>query len=552
MLAVAGGVLGMAGAVAYGWLVLTALGTWWRGAVGTSALHLHVSGTPLAIGLAGGVAMALIVVALTLRSLRHATPRLLLSGSRQRETAPGRPPVGARRIRLAAALLIVAILVVASATAGWLSATIAFFGAGGLLLVAALIAFAASLRGRHGSVIVPTGAWSLARLGFRATTDHPGRAVLSAALIASATFTILAVGAFRRDVANPRDRTSGTGGYTLIAETAVPIVHDPSSAPGREELGLLSADEAWDRVTFARFRLRPGDDASCLNLYRPQHPRIVAPTEAFRAEARFSFGATLAATDEERANPWRLLDRRFPDGAIPAIADATSLTYVFHLAVGDDLVIERPGAPPVTLRMVGALRDSIFQSELLIAERDFVGLFPRLDGYRFLLADTGALDAHAAAAALERAMADYGLDAEATTARLEAFHRVENTYLSTFQALGGLGLVLGTVGVAAVLVRNVLERRRELALLGAIGYRGGHLTAIVMAETALLVVGGVVIGATCALIAVAPAIWSRGSPVPAGLLVGLLAAIACTALLASAAAAVVARRLPMLETLRGE
>ena len=54
--------------------------------------------------------------------------------------------------------------------------------------------------------------------------------------------------------------------------------------------------------------------------------------------------------------------------------------------------------------------------------------------------------------------------------RLAAFHRVENTYLSTFQALGGLGLLLGTVGLSAIMFRNVLERRRELALLRAVGY----------------------------------------------------------------------------------
>jgi ABC-type lipoprotein release transport system permease subunit len=58
-----------------------------------------------------------------------------------------------------------------------------------------------------------------------------------------------------------------------------------------------------------------------------------------------------------------------------------------------------------------------------------------------------------------------------TEERLANFHRVENTYLSTFQMLGGLGLILGTLGMAAVLLRNVLERRRELALLRAVGLR---------------------------------------------------------------------------------
>ena len=73
-----------------------------------------------------------------------------------------------------------------------------------------------------------------------------------------------------------------------------------------------------------------------------------------------------------------------------------------------------------------------------------------------------------------------------TTDRLAEFHRVENTYLSTFQALGGLGLLLGTVGLGAVLLRNALERRRELALLEAVGYRRGHFLLMAVAENTLL------------------------------------------------------------------
>ena len=73
-----------------------------------------------------------------------------------------------------------------------------------------------------------------------------------------------------------------------------------------------------------------------------------------------------------------------------------------------------------------------------------------------------------------------------TADNLAAFHRVENTYLSTFQALGGLGLLLGTLGLGAVLLRNVMERRKELALLRAVGYRPEHLRTMVIAENAFL------------------------------------------------------------------
>ena len=52
-----------------------------------------------------------------------------------------------------------------------------------------------------------------------------------------------------------------------------------------------------------------------------------------------------------------------------------------------------------------------------------------------------------------------------TGARLAAFQEVQNTYLSIFQLLGGLGLLLGTVGLGMVVLRNALERRSELAEL---------------------------------------------------------------------------------------
>ncbi len=114
---------------------------------------------------------------------------------------------------------------------------------------------------------------------------------------------------------------------------------------------------------------------------------------------------------------------------------------------------------------MAALRDSIFQGELLMSEANFKRLFPAIEGYRLMLVEAPLDRTAEVEASVEDALADFGADAVRTAQRLAEFHRVENTYLSTFQTLGGLGLLLGTVGLAAVLLRNVLERRRELALL---------------------------------------------------------------------------------------
>ncbi len=287
-------------------------------------------------------------------------------------------------------------------------------------------------------------------------------------------------------------------------------------------------------------------------MYEPKNPRILAASARFIASGRFAFQSSLASTDAERANPWLILNRGVGDNIVPVIADANSMTYVLHKQLGDDIVIKR-GMSEVRLRLVAALADSIFQSELLMSDANFRKLFPEEEGFRFLLVDAPPERAREVATAIEQGAADLGADAASTTERLAEFHRVENTYLSTFQTLGGLGLLVGTIGLAAVVMRNVLERRRELALLGAVGYRRAHIFAIVLAENALLVGWGLVIGIACALIAIAPAVLERGGRLPTATGGGLLiVAVAAAGLLSSIVATRVALNAPLVGALRAE
>ena len=126
-------------------------------------------------------------------------------------------------------------------------------------------------------------------------------------------------------------------------------------------------------MTVEPFRVRPGDDASCLNLYEPTNPRILGASRRFVDSGRFAFQSSLASTDVERMNPWQLLNREISDGngpIVPVIADANSITYVLHKKVGDDVVLDR-GGHPARLRLVAALEDSIFQSELVMSDANF-------------------------------------------------------------------------------------------------------------------------------------------------------------------------------------
>ena len=118
--------------------------------------------------------------------------------------------------------------------------------------------------------------------------------------------------------------------------------------------------------------------------------------------------------------------------------------------------------------------------------------------------------------------------------------------------LGGLGLVLGTLGLGAILLRNVLERRRELALLRALGYTQSDFLTMVVAENVLLLVGGLIIGTFCALVAIAPMFLDRGGRLPVDTLALLLLGVLGTGLLASLGATAAALRSPLLSALRAE
>jgi putative ABC transport system permease protein len=559
VLATIGGLLGIAGAIAYGQLIVYGLTTWWVGAVGTTALRLHVTGASLAIGAVGGIAVSILCVIVSLRSVGKVAPRTLLTAQSLDVTST----LDARRVRrrrvIAAAFAIVAAALLVWGVTSPAAQAGAFFGAGALLLIATLVSLATWLRAHDARPIAGRGPRAVVRLGFRSAAFRPARSVLSAALIASAAFIIVSVGAFRREGGElTADPKSGTGGFVLFAESELPLLHNPNDPAGREAL-MIQAPEV-SAARFTRFRVRHGEDASCLNLYKPTNPTIIAPEPGFIESNRFAFASTIESSGAERANPWLLLNRQFTDGSVPVIADATSMQYVLHVGVGDTFSIDTGGASPLVLRFVGALSDSVLQGELVISEPQFVRLFPQQQGYRLFLIDAPSrepgrqalADAEALAGSIERELQPFGVDATVTSERLAAFHRVENTYLSTFQALGGLGLLLGTIGLATVMFRNVLERRRELALLRAVGYNARHISTMITAEAAFLVIAGVLGGTLCAAIAVAPAWFGHGGTLPGLGLGGFLAAVIIVGLVSSVVATRAALRGRVLDGLRAD
>ena len=220
--------------------------------------------------------------------------------------------------------------------------------------------------------------------------------------------------------------------------------------------------------------------------------------------------------------------------------------------IGDELTYRDRSGGEIRLRIVGMMTSSILQGNLVISEADMHRYFPEVEGYRAWLIDTPS-DAQAQVAEhLTQRLANAGLSPETAVGRLKTFGQVENTYLSIFLVLGGFGLLLGCAGLGLIVVRNLLERQGELAMLRAVGFSRRALLKMVCWEHVSLLGAGLLAGLICALIAVAPALGVAFGQLPFGLLVILMLMIGASGVLWVVLAAGFALRGTILTPLRNE
>ncbi|MDA1140116.1 MAG: FtsX-like permease family protein [Planctomycetota bacterium] len=561
LLAGIGGCIGLAGAIGYGWLMLEGLRTWWVDAIGTPFLKLHVSPIWLVSGFVGSFLIVLFSIWWTVRRLSKSSSRNLLAGSGGQMEAAGK----GRGVKTGAACIVLAGLLTGAGAGGVLTdavikvggkemslplSALAFFSSGSLLLAGALSLLSTWMRRETAPRPAGRGVAGLVQLGARNGSRSPDRSILTASLVACATFMIVAVAAFRHDPSHVEpDFRSGDGGFALLAESDLPIYQSLDSEGGRSKVGLADAEKILSDISIYPLRHRSGEDASCLNLYKPQKPEILGAIQELIERGGFKFQSTLAYAGE---NPWVLLNEDLEPGVVPVFGDFNTVMWILHLGLGKEMDVRAENGEMVKARIVGMFMESIFQSELVMSESNFLKLFPSEGGYRTFLIETPFARMTEVSNALEGGLADYGFDAVSTGKKLADYLVVQNTYLSTFMTLGGLGLVLGTFGLGTVLLRNVLERKAELAMLRALGFRTGQLAIVVLAENGFLLVVGLLVGTVSALLAVAPHLIGGGSDVPWASLLGMLGLVFITGMLSGTAAVIATIRSPIISSLRGE
>jgi ABC-type antimicrobial peptide transport system permease subunit len=563
MVSLIGGLVGTLIGIGYAWLILTGLTTIWVEAIVTPFLKLKITWLSSLIGLVSGIVICVITILFSvLRTKLHST-RELLNGRLEKSQPPKKGVKSWWRVAAVVACLILAttLSVMAVFLPGGESQAGAFVGSGFMLLTGLLLWLWRSLKAagnhqRHASKL------TMPAVAFRNASRKPGRSTLTIGLVAIATFLIVAISSFHLSPS-----ASGTGGFTWVAQSDRPLSFDLNNS---EQRTLLFGERAaaWKIGESISLRLKPGADASCNNPYQIGQPRILGiPATAAESLGKhnptFAWAGSIAQSEAEKENPWRVLHQTLDDPArIPVVIDKNTAMYSLKLfSVGQDFSLISDDNREIKFRVAGFLANSILQGSLLISEENFERQFPTISGYRYFLirapedlADN-ASSPHAvetAAAEIEKGLSEYGFDLQSSQRMLAALLAVQNTYLQAFQSLGSLGLLLGTFGLATVQLRNVFERRSELALLAAVGFPKPQLARLVLTEHVLLLVGGLAIGVIAALFSVVPHILVGNANVPWLQLLILLLVITLVGLITGILAVRSSLKTPLLTALRSE
>ncbi|MDP2973863.1 MAG: ABC transporter permease, partial [Candidatus Diapherotrites archaeon] len=221
--------------------------------------------------------------------------------------------------------------------------------------------------------------------------------------------------------------------------------------------------------------------------------------------------------------------------------------------VGDTLTYVNESGSEVKLLLIGGLANSIFQGNVIISAENFAKHFPAKGGSNVFLieaADELLATLHKDLGFIFR---DFGWEMITTHEKLAEFNAVENTYLRIFFLMGAFGMLLGTIGLAIIIAKSLLERKSEMALFCALGFENKTILKLYFNEYFVLFLTGIFAGALSAVIATLPTFISGNQTVSFGFLISVFGILLLNGLFwIFLITKIIIKRLNLLQALRNE
>jgi putative ABC transport system permease protein len=245
---------------------------------------------------------------------------------------------------------------------------------------------------------------------------------------------------------------------------------------------------------------------------------------------------------------------QFPDDAAAWRAVQNDASWVFWTRFNTDVRLTFLGSEGLVTRSVaGDLGDPILDG--IIGSPQALAPFGNLPlGTTVLVKAKPGVDPHALAAQIHQALLVEGAQVTATADLFRQRDVAFQLFASVPVLFMRMGIVIGILSLAILALRAVVQRRRSIGVLRALGYRRGEVVAGVVTEATVTTTCGALVGIVTGI--AASYLYVNGTTAPTSFsvdvvsLAGTLALMYAAVLLATLGPALAAARTPPAQALR--
>ncbi|GHU78392.1 hypothetical protein FACS1894145_0180 [Bacteroidia bacterium] len=487
--------IGIVVGLLYTWLILILLGSLWKGATHTGGFVLFPSAGTVLSGFIAGVAIALILLRI---SLKFQVSGLKLKRLKKLKSLKELKKSLGIAIIFTLATLIFIFWATANATG--------LFVVAGFLLIVTAACWGDYLIVWQGATTKP---FDTSKLIWANLYANRKRTLLSFFSLTAGVFIVFSVGLNRRGFVDNAQLASGTGDYSLWCESSVPIYHNMSTLEGRKKLALSDLPEDTRIIQMTRYS---ADDASCLNLNKVSQPTVLGvdmdllKTTDFEIEKHIypegksifeilkkfqvsSFKFQVEEPETQNSKP----ETRNPK-VYPVLIDETVLMWSLMLNLGDTISYESGTGKRIYLQLAGTLKNSIFQGNVLMDKQLFSEVWGEITGSEIALIKVNETETEETKKLLSQALNEYGVRVTTTAQRLKEFNSVTDAYLNIFLTLGGLGLLLGIMSFIIVIRKDLLSRKEQISIYRSLGFTDKKIEQMLIRENRMVPLYAIAIG----------------------------------------------------------
>jgi len=341
---------------------------------------------------------------------------------------------------------------------------------------------------------------------FKTALSYPGnkrfRTGATVAMFALVILSVVTISFITAEQSNALNNAvvQDSGGYDIVAQTAVSIPNLATQVNADHNLdGKLAAVIPFNSTEVAVYDLTSGIDYGQVAAAGGD-PRAVGPDNFFTTN---TFPMVLKANGyKTAADVWNAVTAPNSSSVVwffgqvntrgpPTAAQTPAAGDLLHLVSSPDGGRTLYNA---NVTVAGVLNSFLLGTGVMATGQLLSHYFHVGSGQFGLVKVTSGTNPTTVANVMKRDFATLGMGTTVIAVIINDFIQVGNSFLGVFEAFLALGLVVGIAGLGIISIRSVVERRKEIGMLRAIGFRKRMILATFLLENSYVALLGIFIG----------------------------------------------------------